>query len=104
MQIKDALTLNNKTVEGKERASSVPKRGQSAATASGAKAEAAGDRVEISGRSREMARAHERLAATPAVRQEKVDAIKEQIQNREYKVDAQKVAHKMITDFLNEIS
>ena len=103
MQIKDALTLNNKTVEGKERAS-VPKRGQGSATTSGAKAEAVADRVEISGRSREMARAHERLAATPAVRQERVEAIKEQIQNQQYKVDAQKVAQKMITDFLNEIS
>ncbi len=104
MQIKDALTLNNKTVEGKERAGSVPKRGQSATTASGAKAEAVSDRVEISGRSREMARARERLATTPAVRQEKVDAIKEQIQNQDYKVDAQKVAQKMIIDFLNEIT
>jgi len=104
MQIKDALTLNNKTVEGKERASVPRGKGQGAATASGAKAEAVADRVEISGRSREMARAHERLAATPAVRQEKVEAIKEQIQNQQYKVDAQKVAHKMITDFLNEIT
>lgn len=103
MQIKDALTLTNKTVEGKERAS-VSKGGQSSTTASGAKAEAVADRVELSGRSREMARAHERLAATPAVRQDKVDALREQIQNQQYKVDAQKVAHKMITDFLDEIS
>ena len=101
MQIKDAL-LGNRTIEGKERAEAA-RNGRPAGKVS-AEGPVEGDRVELSGRSREMARAHETLAATPPVRQEKIDAIKERIQNHEYEVDAEKVAHKMITDFLDEIT
>jgi flagellar biosynthesis anti-sigma factor FlgM len=39
----------------------------------------------------------------PEVRGGKVEAIKERIAKGEYEVDADKVAEKMIVDFLNDI-
>ena len=103
MEIKKTL-LGTKSLEGRDQPASVDKAGQKAATASGAQAQAAAtDRVEISGRSKEMAKAAEALASTPAVRQNKVDEIKSRIESDEYQVDADKVAQKMIVDFLGEI-
>ena len=63
----------------------------------------ADDRVEISSRSKEMAKATELLASTSEVRQQKVQEVKARIENNEYQVDAEKVAHKMIVDFLGEL-
>ena len=104
MEIKKTL-LGSKSLEGRDQAAAVDKAGQKAATASGAQAQAAStDRVEISGRSKEMAKAAEALDSTPEVRQNKVDEIKNRIESDEYQVDADKVAQKMIVDFLGEIT
>jgi len=104
MEIKKTLGLGSKALEGRDRPAAVDKAAQKTATASGAEALAAGDRVEISDRSREMAKAAEVLASTPEVRQQKVEEIKTRIENDEYEVDADKVAQKMIVDFLTEIT
>lgn len=105
MKIKETLGLNSQAVENRERAGSTGKASEKAATASGvqAAAAAASDRVELSGRSREMAKAAETLTTTPAVREQRVAEIRRQIDNQEYQVDADKVAGKMIMDFLREI-
>jgi negative regulator of flagellin synthesis FlgM len=104
MLIKDALGIGNKTVEGRDRAQDTARAGDKAASQSGAEAQAAAtDRVELSGRSREMAKAHEAVAATPEVRKQKVEEIKASVANGEYEVDADQVAQKMIVSFLEEI-
>ena len=43
------------------------------------------------------------MANTSEVRQQKVQEVKARIENNEYHVDAEKVAHKMIVDFLGEL-
>lgn len=104
MEIKETLGVKNKPVENRDQAAAVAKNGQQAASASGADAQAASaDRVEISGRSREMARAADSMASAPEVRQDKVAEIKDRIESNQYQVDSEKVAHKMIVDFLNEL-
>lgn len=104
MQIKETLGIGNKALEGREPAGGVKRAGKAASSASGDRAQqAAGDRVELSSRSVEMAKASEALAQTPDVRSAKVAEIKRQIANQEYKVEAEKVAHKMIVDFLGEL-
>ena len=104
MQIKETLGLTNKVVEGRERASGPGRSEDKAATKSGEMAQAAAaDRVELSGRSREMAKAAETLATTPDVREQRVAEIKQRIDNQEYKVDPDQVAHRMIVDFLREL-
>jgi flagellar biosynthesis anti-sigma factor FlgM len=62
------------------------------------------DTVVLSDRSKEAVRAAEVLAATPLTRQEKIDEIKERIANNEYHVPADKVAQRMIVDFLRELT
>ncbi|MCA1987929.1 MAG: flagellar biosynthesis anti-sigma factor FlgM [Desulfarculus sp.] len=104
MQIKETLGLTNKAVENRDRASSSPRVEDKAATRSGEMAQAASsDRVELSGRSREMAKAAEALANTTDVREQRVAEIKQRIANQEYTVDAEKVAQRMIVDFLREL-
>jgi negative regulator of flagellin synthesis FlgM len=103
MLIKDALGVGKKAVE-RERAQETGRQGQKPAQAPEAGAGQGGaDRVEISGRSKEMAKAHEAVSSAPEVRGGKVEAIKERIAKGEYEVDADKVAEKMIVDFLNDI-
>ena len=104
MKIKEAVGLTSQALEERSRAGATGRAGDKAATASGAEAvTAASDRVELSGRSREMAKAAEVLASTPEVRDQKVADIRRRIDNHEYQVDADKVAQKMIMDFLREI-
>lgn len=105
MQIKETLGFGNKPLEGRDRPGGASRNGDGAATRSGAEAQAAaaGDRAEFSGRSRELAKASETLSATPAVRQEKVAEIRRRLDNNEYQVDSEKVAGKMIVDFLREM-
>jgi negative regulator of flagellin synthesis FlgM len=50
-----------------------------------------------------MAKAAEALAATPEVREQRVAELRRRIDNHEYQVDADQVAHRMIVNFLREI-
>lgn len=78
------------------------------ASASGKpKAEAASassetDRVELSASSMDVQKAREVLEQTPAVRAEKVQALKEQIERGEYQVDSYKVADKMLISLISD--
>jgi negative regulator of flagellin synthesis FlgM len=59
-----------------------------------------GDRVELSPRAKELQAARETLAKMDAVDHEKVARIKAQIAAGTYKVDAAKIASKMIEESL----
>jgi len=102
MLIKDALGIGNKALQGRERAQEAGRDSGGGGRAAEAAA-SSGDRVDISGRSKEMAKAHEALSATPEVRQNKVEDVKARLANGSYEVDADEVANKMILDFLNEM-
>jgi negative regulator of flagellin synthesis FlgM len=54
------------------------------------------DTIEISDRSRELARARQAVDATPEVRTEKVAAIKKRIEDGTYSVSPQLLAHKLL--------
>ena len=58
------------------------------------------DRVELSGRARELQAAHAAVKQMGDVDHEKVARIKAQIQSGTYKADAQKIAGKMLEDAL----
>lgn len=104
MEIKDILQTRSNQVEGRDRSGAASGVGKAASSTSGQQAaQAATDKVEISGRSRDLQKAAETLSATPEVRQDKVAAIKARIDNHTYEIDADKVAHKMIAEFLTEI-
>jgi negative regulator of flagellin synthesis FlgM len=104
MNVKEAVGLQPKGLDSRARSEQVERSDGKAKSASGAAAQAvASDTVELSGRSKEMAKASELLANTSDVRQAKVDEVKARIANNEYHVDAEKVAHKMIVDFLGEL-
>lgn len=104
MQVKDTLGIRDKALEARESTSRVSKSSQKALSASGAEAQAAAeDTVALSDRSKDMAKANEAMASAPDVRRQKVEELKRQVANNEYKVDAEKVAHRMIVDFLGEL-
>ena len=56
------------------------------------------DQVSISNEAKEIQNIKETLEDKPEIRQEKVDQIKNQIQNGTYQVDSQKIAEKIISD------
>ena len=104
MQVKESLGLTNKQVEGRDQTKGPSKVSRKEAGASSGGAQSAGgDRVEISGRSRDMARAADAVSSAPVMREQKVAEIKSRIESNQYQVDADKVAQKMIVDFLNEL-
>ena len=100
MQIKDTLSLENRPLD-KNRDKTAPSRPK---TSGAAESQSSQDKVMISDRSREAARANEALAAAPATRQEKIAEIKMRIENNEYEVSSDKVAQRMIVDFLRELA
>ena len=61
------------------------------------------DRVEISAGSMEVQKSKAILEQTPAVRADKVNALKEQIARGEYQVDPYKVADKMMSGLVSEL-
>ncbi len=60
------------------------------------------DRVELSANSTDVQKIKEVLDATPSVRTEKVQALKEQIERGEYQVDSRKVAEKMLLSLISD--
>ena len=60
------------------------------------------DRVELSASSREVQKMKGIIEETPAVRQERVQALRDQIQQGEYQVDPYQVADKMLISLLSD--
>ena len=67
------------------------------------KAGSTGDRVELSSSSKDVGKIQAILDSTPAVRTEKVQAIRERIEQGEYQVDPKEVADKMIVSLLSDM-
>lgn len=61
------------------------------------------DKVEISDLSRLAAKAEAVVEQTPDVRMERVEQIKGQVDAGQYKVDAEKVAQKIVDEHLSEL-
>jgi negative regulator of flagellin synthesis FlgM len=61
------------------------------------------DKVELSVQSKEMQKVYEVLQTTPDVRDEKVSALKESIQQGQYQVDGEAVADKMIRESILDL-
>jgi len=62
--------------------------------------EAATDTVAISPESKEVQQMRQIIKDTPAVRAEKVAALKEQVENGDYRVEATDIADKMLASFM----
>jgi negative regulator of flagellin synthesis FlgM len=60
------------------------------------------DNIVLSEKARLMQKASQIIAETPDVRQEKVDLLKEAVDQGSYPVDAQKVANSMIANLIME--
>lgn len=60
------------------------------------------DRVSLSDASRELQAAEDAVAATPDVRQGKVDAIRQAVKSGRYEIDAGKIADSMLGRNVNE--
>ncbi|MBW2061037.1 MAG: flagellar biosynthesis anti-sigma factor FlgM [Deltaproteobacteria bacterium] len=65
--------------------------------------EPSADKVQLSQQSREIARAKELAETAPAVRQEKVEAIKAKLAAGTYDVEAEDVADRMLKEALQEL-
>jgi negative regulator of flagellin synthesis FlgM len=57
-------------------------------------------RAEVSARAKEMATAHQAAKSAPDVREDKIEALKRQIAEGRYKVDADAVAERMLNDHM----
>jgi negative regulator of flagellin synthesis FlgM len=62
----------------------------------------AGDKVEISSASREVAKARDAAAAAPESRSEMVAEIKARVDQGTYEVDARQVADRMLMDLIKD--
>jgi negative regulator of flagellin synthesis FlgM len=74
-----------------------------AAVVSGRTAPNTSARAEISSRAREMATAKQVAAQTPDVREDRVEALRRQIQNGSYKVDSDAVADRLVDEHLSTL-
>ena len=61
------------------------------------------DKVELSAQSKEINRINDVLKETPEVRSEKIAAIKKQIEEGQYNVDAEAVADRMIKESILDV-
>jgi negative regulator of flagellin synthesis FlgM len=61
------------------------------------------DKVELSVQSKEMQKVYEVLQTTPDVRDEKVSALKESIQQGQYQIDGEALAGKMIRESILDL-
>ena len=61
-----------------------------------------GDRVELSAGSQDVQKAREILQQTPAVRTDRVEALRQQVERGEYQVDSQQVAGKMLMSLISD--
>ncbi|MBW1695817.1 MAG: flagellar biosynthesis anti-sigma factor FlgM [Deltaproteobacteria bacterium] len=60
------------------------------------------DKVSLSNASKDMRLAKKAVASVPDIRSEKVDPIKKKVAQGQYRVDAEKVADKMIGHYISE--
>jgi negative regulator of flagellin synthesis FlgM len=91
------IVLNN----GMQRIES-PQSAEKSAKSGGASVET--DRLELSVRSREIAHLNELIQSTPDVREERVEQVRQQLENGTYNVKAERIAEKIIRgNLLDEV-
>lgn len=73
---------------------------QKTADATPARPASRGDSVSLSPKARQLQAAREALAAMPEIREEKVAAIRAQIEAGTYEIDGEKIADKMMAEAL----
>lgn len=66
------------------------------------RANVGGDSVELSQNARDLQKAQQALQELPDIRQDKVAALKQQIENGTYDIRADKIAANMIKESLND--
>jgi negative regulator of flagellin synthesis FlgM len=76
---------------------------QNRAAEAGSQAPAQGDRVQISNGSKFLQKVNEAMKAEDPQRAERLQMIKEQVQNGTYEVDPEKVANAMMKDLLKDL-
>ncbi len=76
---------------------------QNRAAETGTQAPAQGDRVQISKGSKFLQKVNEAMKAEDPQRAERLQMIKEQVQNGTYEVDPEKVANAMMKDLLKDL-
>jgi negative regulator of flagellin synthesis FlgM len=92
---------NNKLPEGRDGGISVPKTGKSEAAGTKDTTSSPGkigsvDKVEISGKGKEIAELMASINQLPEVRTDKVDAVRKAIEAGNYSIDPMKIAQKML--------
>ncbi|MFZ5760728.1 MAG: flagellar biosynthesis anti-sigma factor FlgM [Thermodesulfobacteriota bacterium] len=80
------------------------KKNRGAEGAAAKNAAAPADRVELSSGSRDVQKMKEILEQTPAMRMEMIEALKQQINEGTYRVDARDIADRMLDDLLADDS
>ena len=62
------------------------------------------DRLDLSARSREISHLNELIQSTPDVREDKVEKVRQELENGTYNVKAEKIAEKILGgDLLDEV-
>ena len=98
MKITDQYDPTLRQVKGSEKTAKA-KTGRAKGGAEGAE----GDKVQLSNRSKEFAKASAVVESSPEIRTEKVDSLKAKVDSGEYKIDADQVAQKMVEEHLSEL-
>lgn len=60
------------------------------------------DKIKISEKARNLSKALDAVKSAPETRKSKIESLKKEIQNNNYKVDTQKLADKMVKDSIEE--
>ena len=97
MKINEYISQTKADVVSQETQVSKPKQSPEQTTA-----QPAGDRVQISERSREIARANEVINAAPDVRMDKVEEIKAKLAAGTYDVSSEKIANALVKGLVSE--
>ena len=85
--------LKESGASGKAKASKAKKEGS----------RAAGDTVELSSRAKDVSKARAEVDRAPDIRTERVESLKEKVNSGEYKVDPDKVAQKIVDEYLPDL-
>ncbi len=101
-QAAESQTAKKSSEAQKARAARELEKNSKAGEAQVASGEAA--KAEVSGRARDLQKAHDVAAKTPDVREEKIAELKRRIAAGQYKVDADAVADKMISEHRQSLS
>lgn len=90
-------------VDGTDKSGKAVKADSSSSTESGKAvgSQSAGEKIAVSNLGKEVAKIHEELKKTPEVRDEKVQELKEKIDDGTYYVTSERIAEKVLQDIIS---